>query len=210
MITDEHLNGITSDVVERLQKEKRHANYVSLLFILLFVASVCFGVSTAFKNSEQKEQIRVLTEQVKQDEEILTIEYSVGYWFMNTPDEVTDSTLYALLKENGAWYPDILVKQAKLESGNYKSVVYKNSNNLYGMKKVGRRNTTQVGVYSGYGTYNNWCLSVLDRLLWDEFRFKGVKPTREEYMKAMDIYAEADSYQKLIDRVKLNIELYDE
>ena len=36
---------------------------------------------------------------------------------------------------------------------NYTSNIYKNSNNLYGMKKVGKRQTTQLDTYNGYGVY---------------------------------------------------------
>ena len=103
--------------------------------------------------------------------------------------------LYQFLLDNNAWYPDILLKQAKIESANYTSDVYKNTNNLYGMKKVGKRQTTQVNnTYKGYGCYNNWCLSVLDRMLWDIFVFNGEKPSREKYLKAMSIYAEDKNY----------------
>lgn len=205
MIVDEHLNDISYDVVKDLLKSR----ILSIVLGVFFAAMVFVSLSVSLKNSKLSNEIVALQEQVQKDEEIMNLEYSIGYWFIHKPGEVNDSTLYALLVENKAWYPDILVKQAKLESGNYSSVVFRNSNNLYGMKMVGKRNTTQVGNYSGYGVYNNWCLSALDRLLWDEFRFKGEKPTREEYYKAIDIYAEADSYQKLIDSVKLNIETND-
>ena len=63
--------------------------------------------------------------------------------------------------------------------------MYKSNHNLYGMKKVYKRQTTQHGELNGYGVYDNWCLSVLDRLLWDMFTFKNIKPTKEEYLNAL-------------------------
>jgi hypothetical protein len=141
----------------------------------------------------------LLSDSIERDENLLTLEYSVGYWFINKPGPVNDSVLYDFLVQNGAWYPDILLKQAKIESGNYTSNVFQNSNNLYGMKKVGRRNTTQLqDTYFGYGCYTNWCLSALDRILWDIFYFNDIKPTEEDYMKAMEKYAESPNYTKLL------------
>ena len=125
---------------------------------------------------------------------MLSLEYSIGYWFINTPESINDSILYKFLIDNNARYPEILLNQAKLESGNYTSNIYNSNNNLYGMKKVSKRQTTQNGENKGYGIYNNWCLSVLDRILWDIYIFKGQKPTKEEYFKALQIYAEDTNY----------------
>jgi hypothetical protein len=173
----------------------------------LFVGSLIFNITFATGIEEQERIINELRERIESDEKVITLENSVGYWSINKPEEVNDSLLYKLLKDTGAWYPDILLKQAKLESGDYKSGLYKEAYNLYGMKRVSSRATTQIGSYIGYGAYANWCLSALDRILWDEYRFKGKKPTREEYLKALDIYAEAESYQNMINNVKVDIEL---
>ena len=63
------------------------------------------------------------------------------------------------------------------------------------MKKVGKRQTTQLNTtYKGYGCYTNWCESVLDRMLWDVNRFNNIKPTEEEYLESMGIYAEDSDY----------------
>ena len=142
---------------------------------------------------------KILEDKIQKEEQTLSLEYSIGYWFINQPEQINDSILYVFLKDNNAWYPEILLKQAKIESGNYTSNVYMNTNNLYGMKKVGKRQTTQLNnTYNGYGCYTNWCESVLDRMLWDVFYFKNTKPSKEEYIKAMSIYAEAEDYIKLL------------
>lgn len=195
MIVDENLKDCSNDIVRKLsikyqQRKKLQCFYMSLsliLFILLILACI-FGF-------HDKKVIKELTTQVQQDEQILTLEYSIGYWFINEPEPVNDSILYQFLLDNNAWYPDILLKQAKLESGNYTSNVYNNTCNLYGMKKVGKRQTTQLkNTYNGYGCYSNWCESVLDRMLWDVFRFNNVKPSKEEYLKALGQYAEDSDY----------------
>jgi hypothetical protein len=199
MIVDENLNDCSNKYIKSLQKKLKLVTWkfrwMSVFTILLLLASSIFH--TKLKNVA--EDNKILKEQLYKDETELALEHSIGYWFINKPEEINDSILYVFLRDNNAWYPEILLKQAKLESGNYSSNVYKNTNNLYGMKKVGKRLSTQLkDTYNGYGCYTNWCESVLDRLLWDIFYFKNEKPTKEEYLKAMSIYAEAENYVELL------------
>ena len=194
MIVDENLNDCSYLKIEYLEnrvKDLYKINIIASLVALIFSVSF-FILLGIYLNKADK--INILTEKIQQEEQMLSLEYSIGYWFINQPEEVNDSILYVFLKDNNAWYPDILLKQAKIESGNYTSDVYKNSCNLYGMRKVGKRQTTQRGIYKGYGVYDNWCLSVLDRMLWDVFRFKNQKPNETEYLKALEQYAEDTNY----------------
>lgn len=199
MIVDENLKDCSDIIIYKLKNENYQLRKVNMWVIIttLIVTGLFIYISVTFKH--QDVLIKNLNTQLEQEEQMLSLEYSIGYWFINTPKEINDSILYQFLLNNNAWYPDILLKQAKIESANYSSNVYKNTNNLYGMKRVGKRQTTQLNnTYNGYGSYNNWCLSVLDRMLWDMFMFKGKKPSKEEYLSAMNIYAEDDFYiQKL-------------
>lgn len=193
---DENLNDHADSIIGHLQNELHKADkffiFLGILVVLLIVAlSIVVGAVNDSINENKQYKAQIVKE-----EAMLSLEYSIGYWFTNNPDEVNDTILYDFLKENGAWYPDILLKQAKIESGNYTSAIYKTNNNLYGMRKCYRRPTTQSDGQNGYGTYNNWCLSVLDRLLWDMFTFKNEKPSREDYLEAMKIYAEDPNYIK--------------
>lgn len=195
MIVDENLKDCSVFIIQSLKYRIKNLHIVnSALCTIAIIFSIAFFVTLGlYLNKEDK--VKLLTDKIQQEEQILSLEYSIGYWFINTPKEINDTVLYQFLVNNNAWYPDILLKQAKIESANYSSNVYKNTNNLYGMKKVGKRQTTQLNnTYNGYGSYNNWCLSVLDRMLWDIFTFKGEKPSREEYLKAMGIYAEDENY----------------
>lgn len=186
------------ELISHLQKELAKANKVFFITGILFVISIIFiGILEGNLNHLKKENNKYKTELIK-DEAMLSLEYSIGYWFIHTPEKLTDSALYTLLVENNAWYPEILLKQAKLESSTYTSNLCRNNNNIYGMKEVHARPTTQRGGRNGYGFYDNWCLSALDRLLWDIFRFDNEKPSRTEYLKAMRIYAEDTDYIRKI------------
>ena len=195
MIVDENLNDCSELLIDKLNKKLKIWDKVVIISAIL-CAIFWFGFLFMFvKYHQEKSKNEFLEGKIQQEEQMLSLEYSIGYWFINQPEQINDSILYAFLKDNNAWYPEILLKQAKLESGNYASDVYINANNLYGMKKVGKRQTTQLNTtYKGYGCYTNWCESVLDRMLWDVNRFNNIKPTEEEYLEAMSIYSEDSNY----------------
>ena len=193
---DENLTDHADNIIEHLCSElKSAANWLIIFGIIIIITLIVIFVLAGTLNDTIKEKEKYKTELVK-EEAMFSLEYNIGYWFINNPDEINDTILYDFLKENGAWYPDILLKQAKIESGNYTSAIYKTNNNLYGMRRVYKRQTTQNGENNGYGTYNNWCLSVLDRLLWDMFTFNNEKPDKDTYLKALRVYAEDPGYIK--------------
>ena len=199
---NENLQNTSEDVIKNLIYEiEDYQTSLKIVLVILAIALVALctlsiqytTLSNKYKIEKQNNTITI-----QEQEQELSPEYAIGYWLINTPDSVNDDILYDFLLENGAWYPEILLAQAKLESGNYSSKIFKSNNNLYGMKRVYKRPTTQQGGDKGYGYYSNWCLSVLDRILWDKFIFEN-KPSKDEYLKAMRGYAEDPHYiEKLI------------
>jgi len=200
MVVDENLNDCSELLINKLNKRLKAWEKIGNISAILCAIAWFMFLFMFVKYHQEKSDNEILTEKIQQEEQMLSLEYSIGYWFINQPEQINDSILYAFLKDNNAWFPDILLKQAKIESSNYSSNIYLNTNNLYGMKKVGKRQTTQLNnTYKGYGCYNNWCLSVLDRMLWDIFIFDNVKPSKEEYLKTMSIYAEDSNYIKKLE-----------
>lgn len=114
-----------------------------------------------------------------------------------------DSTLYRVLKENGAWYPDILVAQSRLETGNYKSQLCVAANNIFGMRKVHKRETLQCGDTNGYGKYNHWIDSAIDRIMLDTTVFNNIMPSIEVYEKYITSYAKDSNYLKKIKSINV-------
>lgn len=66
-----------------------------------------------------------------------------------TKPSLNDHTLLAELKLNHIKHADIVLAQAKLETGHYKSNVCKTHNNLFGLKRG-----------NGYRSYSHWTESV--------------------------------------------------
>ena len=80
---------------------------------------------------------------------------------------ISPSNLYQEILESDVKFPEVVFAQALLESGNFTSNVFKEENNLFGMKYPRRRKTTSLEEGdTGYANYVHWTHSVYDYKLW--------------------------------------------
>ena len=187
------------EIIENLESNRKELlrTAVFLSIALVFVAILCIQLKfDNIKLSKQENVELVLTEKL--------LEQNIGEAILYPSKEINDSILYDYLVEINAWYPEVLLAQAKLESANYESNIFKKTNNLYGMKSVNSRMHCQTGSYNSYGLYDSWKLSVIDRVLWDLFAFKE-KPDIESYISKLEIYAEDTVYIKKIKQLASNV-----
>lgn len=93
-------------------------------------------------------------------------------------------------------FPDIVLAQTILESGNFSSKVAKQNNNLFGMRMPKVRETTAIGQRYGYARYYNWKDSVKDYKLWQEALLKKYpNMTRGQYKSYINrIYSTGKNY----------------
>lgn len=103
----------------------------------------------------------------------------------------------------GFRFPQVVASQMKLETGNLTSDIYKNANNLFGMKKSWKRKGYASSVYKGHAKYKDIRYSLMDYLEWQSIylpyyeRLKGrVIYTNEEYTEFLvwAKYAEDPAY----------------
>lgn len=190
---DENLQDTLPEKMNKMGHRCINICLVAAMAVVGFVAMVFINnEQSRLLNSQQELIVKYRTELLR-DEFLITLEQEIGHYMLQPNSEVNDSILYRFLKSNGVWFPEILLAQAKLESGNYSSSIYRGNNNLYGMKECSKRQTTQTSIKSGYGVYSNWQLSVLDRILWDAFTFRE-RPTEDEYFEALKSYAQDTNY----------------
>lgn len=101
------------------------------------------------------------------------------------------------LKESGVKFPHIVMAQAIVESGYFKSQLYKENNNLFGMTIPGLRNTTNISSNGTFAKYNTWQRSVQDMGYLQQYNLKNVRLYNDEdyfiYLKNTN-YAEAPDY----------------
>ena len=107
-------------------------------------------------------------------------------------------------------HKDIVVAQAILETGWFKSPTCINNNNLFGMKQVYTRSTTSDTVLNGYSHYRNWRQSVIDYYILQSTRESIIPTTREQYYHYLDkVYSEvgrsySSQLKDLIQRLDLD------
>ncbi len=71
-----------------------------------------------------------------------------------------------LMKLYDIKHPEIVFKQATLETGNFTSRIFADNNNLFGMKEARIRATTSTGTAFGHATYRSYIDSIKDYKLW--------------------------------------------
>jgi flagellum-specific peptidoglycan hydrolase FlgJ len=95
-----------------------------------------------------------------------------------------------------------VMAQAIAETGHYKSQVFKENHNLFGMKMARVRVNTANGVQNGHAYYDDWYQSVYDYAFWQCSQINNQINTEEEYYLYLSSkYAEADGYVKLIKNI---------
>lgn len=119
----------------------------------------------------------------------------------------SEEALIDLLRSSNIKYPYIVLAQAKIESGNYTSKVFKENNNLFGMKEPNVRTTTALGTKNSHAYYLDWVSSVYDYAMFQNNRMQGVDSESEYYAKLADGYAADSTYaaviKKTVDSLKL-------
>lgn len=115
----------------------------------------------------------------------------------STVTEFNPKNLLVALREAGIAFPELVWAQSKVESGNWKSGLFKNNNNLFGMRKAKVRKTTAIGSRKGYAKYISWIECVKDYKLWQEMHHITEKTTKREYLKLLNkVYCSIPGYSK--------------
>lgn len=125
------------------------------------------------------------------------------YRFMSAEDRLiiiqehnkfSEEKLISKIKELNIKFPYIVLAQAKLETGNFTSKVFKENNNLFGMKESSMRITTSKGTENNHAYYNNWYESLLDYSFY-QCRYLSNIQTEDQYFQYLSqSYAENPKY----------------
>ena len=147
--------------------------------IVVALLFVCLTVLLSLRPTENKTKVRYV--EAEMIVKIQGIEFS-------------PENLRKYIKLCGIRFPDIVYAQAVLESGNFRSSRFLESNNIFGMKRAMSRPTTAQTEYSGHGRYDSWMLSVQDYALFQSAFLRDIK-TEKGYLEYLsDNYAEDPDY----------------
>jgi hypothetical protein len=164
---------------KELNFKKVNPQYFVFLFIL--IVSVVF---TAYKGGYYMSKDKVI-EQLTYEDKIIII---------NEIHEFSEEKLINEIKELNLRFPYIVLAQAKLETNNFKSNIFQENHNLFGLKQAAIRANTAKGTQYGHAYYHYWRESVLDYALY-ACRFLGKIKTEQEYYQYLSQnYAEDPEY----------------
>ena len=160
----------------KLQYEQLNYMPRVLKGVLLLIAVFSFmGVNTA----------EPVTEYITETETILLIPEI---------DPFTEEKLIEEIKRLNFKYPHIVLAQAKLETGNFTSRIFKENHNLFGMKEARVRLNLAEGTQYSHAYYNDWEDSLMDYALWYASYARKCKNEKQLYKLLDKQYAEATYY----------------
>lgn len=112
----------------------------------------------------------------------------------------TKEALIEEIKCHGFKYPELILAQALLETGHFKSTIFKENNNLFGMKQPRKRFTLCKGSNLNHALYDNWKISVEDRMIYDTLYLKDM--TRTQYLRFLDkVYCKSGNYTGKLEKL---------
>lgn len=122
-------------------------------------------------------------------------------YLVSGSDEFRESKLVNEIKRLNLPFPHITLAQAKLESGNYTSRIFKESNNLFGMREAKVRINLAEGTQYAHAYYRSWRESLLDYAFWSATYAHKCKNEDQFYQLLDNQYAEASDYVVSLKRI---------
>lgn len=107
-------------------------------------------------------------------------------------NEFSEKKFVNLLEDMNFRFPYIVYAQSVLETGNFKSTLLRENNNLFGMRNPVQRINLSNGAQNGYAYYNTWIDSVYDYAFYSSTYLSKLK-TEQEYLNYLQQYYAEDS-----------------
>jgi uncharacterized FlgJ-related protein len=119
------------------------------------------------------------------------------------PEKFSKAALYSFILSLGIKYPEIVYAQAKIETGNFHSKLFRESFNLFGMKHSSKHKSVSTGLKNGYNVYNSWKASVIDYKLWQDRMIHKINNEQAYLFYLQEHYADSgEAYITLIKKMK--------
>lgn len=176
----------------KYKKNYRIAILILVQFVMLSTILV-FNIISMNQTSEKFDDIKYISEETK----VLIIEEN---------NKFSEARLREYIITTNIRFPHIVLAQAKLESGNFKSNIFLENNNLFGMKVARKRPTLNKGENHNHAYYDNWKESVLDYAFYQAAFLNSLKTEDAYYAYLSNNYAEDSDYvqkvRNLADKIK--------
>lgn len=159
-----------------------------ILFVVLAIGLACSIISVGIS-------LRLSKVGLMSDEARLIV--------MREDNEFSRAKLSEYILQLNIKYPHIVLAQAELESGMFSSPIFKENNNLFGMKQAKLRPTTNTGENKGHACFNTWRESVVDYAFYSATYLNDIHSETEYLNYLGQSYAEDTAY---VSKLKLIID----
>jgi len=120
-----------------------------------------------------------------------------------TNSKIEKEVVLKYMDSVGIKYPEIVWAQAILETGHFRSKIFRYNNNMFGMRLARLRKRTAIGKRFGYAIYSSWQESIIDYKYFQN-RFIGKIRNKKDYFKYLNkYYSSSRSYSKLVKKIML-------
>lgn len=150
-------------------------------FTLLILTAIATTSFITYKNVNKVENIN------EETRAIIIREASANNVF-------SKDNLKAYLLELNVKYPHIVLAQSELETANYTSTIFRENNNLFGIKLATRRASTAKGTDNNHAYYEHWKQSVVDYAFLQSTFILKIHNEDEYFEYLRKYYAEDTAY----------------
>ena len=109
-------------------------------------------------------------------------------------NEFSEAKLIEKIKQLNFKFPHIILAQSYQETGHYKSGIFLENNNLFGMKQAQIRVTLAKGTNRNHAYYDSWQESLYDYALFYNTYLHDIKTEGEYFEYLKQNYAEDPTY----------------
>jgi uncharacterized FlgJ-related protein len=167
-----------------LKYDKITKKTILVVFGLLLTSSLLTLSFTVNKVND----IRFITEETKQI-------------IIKQENEFSPEKLKAYILELNIRFPHIVYAQALLESGEFKSHIFKENHNFFGMKQAKQRPTTNKGTENGHAYFANWRDCVVDYAFYQAAYLNDLRTEKEYFDYLGQNYAEDPMYVSKLKKI---------
>lgn len=109
-------------------------------------------------------------------------------------NEFSEAKLIEQIRDLNFKFPYIVLAQSYQESGHYKSTIFRENNNMFGMKEAVVRSNLAKGTNRGHAMYDTWQDCVIDYALYYSTYLSDIKTEGEYFEFLKQNYAEDPTY----------------
>lgn len=163
-------------------KETLALNPIPLQYSLTIIASIgLIGFGIGYYTTSGVYKTKFLTE----EEKLIVIKEH---------NQFSEGKLIEKIKELNIKFPHIVLAQAKLETGNFTSKVFREGNNLFGMREAKQRITTALGTENNHAFYETWLESIYDFSFYQCKYLSNITTDEQCFQYLEQSYAEDTTY----------------